>query len=134
MSCPHPKLLQIPGVPAVLWTPDRLGLSDPAERMWCPFRARVPGTPEQFRREAVELVRKSGRPIKEIATDLGVTEQWLRNWVKQADVDQGRSHGLSSEEKEELRRLRREVRVLREEREILKKVSLAARGAVAFAA
>jgi transposase len=82
-----------------------------------------PPYPEQFRREAVELVRKSGRPIKEIAADLGVTEQSLRNWVKQSVVDQGRAHGLSSEEKEVLRRLRREVRVLREEREILKKAA-----------
>jgi len=82
-----------------------------------------PAYPEQFRREAVELAKKSGRPIKEIAADLGVTEQSLRNWVKQADVDAGRAQGLSSEEKEELRRLRREVRVLREEREILKKAA-----------
>jgi transposase len=83
-----------------------------------------PPYPEQFRREAVELVRKSGGSAREIAADLGVTEQSLRNWVKQADVDQGRAHGLSSEEKEELRRLRREVRVLREEREILKKAAV----------
>jgi transposase len=82
-----------------------------------------PPYPEQFRREAVELVRKSGRPTKEIASDLGVTEQSLRNWVKQADVDAGREHGVSSEEKEELRRLRREVGVLREEREILRKAA-----------
>ena len=82
-----------------------------------------PAYAEQFRREAVELAKKSGRPIKEIAADLGVTEQSLRNWVKQADVDAGRAQGLSSEEKEELRRLRREVRVLREEREILKKAA-----------
>jgi transposase len=82
-----------------------------------------PPYPEQFRREAVELVRKSGRPTSEIAKDLGVTEQSLRNWVKQADVDGGRAHGLSSEEKEELRRLRRENRILREEREILKKAA-----------
>jgi transposase len=84
-----------------------------------------PPYPEQFRREAVELVRKEkgDRSVKEIAVDLGVTEQSLRNWLKQADVDAGRAHGLSSEEKEELRRLRREVRVLREEREILKKAA-----------
>jgi transposase len=82
-----------------------------------------PPYPEQFRREAVELVKTSGRPSSEIAKDLGVTEQSLRNWVKQADVDAGRAHGLSSEEKEELRRLRRENRILREEREILKKAA-----------
>ena len=82
-----------------------------------------PPYPEQFRREAIELAKKSGRPISEIAKDLGVTEQSLRNWVRQADVDAGRAHGLGSEEKEELRRLRRENRILREEREILKKAA-----------
>jgi transposase len=82
-----------------------------------------PPYPEQFRREAVELVRKSGRPVREIAEDLGVTDQSLRNWLKQANVDAGRAHGVSSDEKEELRRLRREVRTLREEREILKKAA-----------
>jgi transposase len=82
-----------------------------------------PPYPEQFRREAVELVRKArgDRSVTEIAKDLGVTEQSLRNWVKQADVDAGRAHGVSSEEKEELRRLRRENRILCEEREILVK-------------
>ena len=82
-----------------------------------------PPYPEQFRREAVELARTSGRTIKEIAADLGVTEQSLRNWVKQQEVDVGKRPGISSDEREELRRLRRENRVLREEREILKKAA-----------
>ena len=82
-----------------------------------------PPYPEQFRREAVELVRTSGRTIKEIATDLGVTEQSLRNWVKQQEIDVGKRPGISSDEREELKRLRRENRVLREEREILKKAA-----------
>ncbi len=82
-----------------------------------------PPYPEPFRREAVELVRTSGKSIKEIASDLGVTEQSLRTWVKQHEVDIGHRPGLSSDEREELRRLRRENRVLREEREILKKAA-----------
>ena len=82
-----------------------------------------PPYPEQFRREAVELVRASGKSIKEIASDLGVTEQSLRNWVKQYEVDVGQRPGLSSDEREELKRLRRENRVLKEEREILKKAA-----------
>jgi transposase len=82
-----------------------------------------PPYPEQFRREAVELVRTSGRSVKEIAKDLGVTEQSLRNWVKQYEVDVGKRHGLSTDEREELRRLRRENRLLREEREILAKAT-----------
>jgi transposase len=83
-----------------------------------------PPYPEPFRREAVELVRTSGKSIAEIARDLGVTEQSLRNWVKQHEVDVGKRPGLSSEEREELKRLRRENRILREEREILKKAAL----------
>ena len=79
--------------------------------------------PEPFRREAVELVRTSGKSIKEIASDLGVTDQSLRNWVKQHEVDVGTRPGLSSDEREEPKRLRRENRVLREEREILKKAA-----------
>ena len=82
-----------------------------------------PPYPVEFRREAVQLLRSSGRKVSEIARDLGVSEQTLRNWAKQTDVDEGRAHGLTSEDREELRRLRREVRVLREEREILRKAA-----------
>ncbi len=67
--------------------------------------------------------RRSGRPLTEIASDLGVSTETLRIWTRQAAVDAGERAGLSTEEREELRRLRREVRVLREEREILKKAA-----------
>jgi transposase len=76
--------------------------------------------PPEFRREAVELVRSSGRSIPQIADELGVSPQSLRNWVRQGDVDAGRAEGLSTDEREELRRLRRENRRLTQEREILK--------------
>ena len=79
-----------------------------------------PAYPPEFRREAVELVRSSGRPIPQIADELGVSPQSLRNWVRQGDVDAGRAEGLTSDEREELRRLRRENRRLAQEREILK--------------
>ncbi len=85
-------------------------------------RTRPPYPPE-FRREAVQLVRSSGRKLREIAAELGVSEQTLRNWSKQIDVDEGRSHGVTSDEREELRRLRRENRILTEERDILKKAA-----------
>jgi transposase len=81
-------------------------------------RTRPPYPPE-FRRQAVELIR-SGVSIKEAAADLGVSEQTLRNWVRQGDIDAGRAEGLTSDEREELRRLRRENRRLTQEREILK--------------
>jgi transposase len=86
-------------------------------------RTRRPYPPE-FRAEAVRLIRSSGKPLSQISKDLGVSEQSLRVWIKQADLDAGhRDDGLTTSELEELRRLRRENRVLREEREILKKAA-----------
>lgn len=86
-------------------------------------RRQVPYPPE-FREEAVALVREGGKSIGQVAKDLGIADQSLRNWVKQADLDVGRrTDGLTTEERAELRRLRRENRVLREEREILKKAA-----------
>jgi transposase len=79
-----------------------------------------PACSPEFRREAVELVRLSGRSIPQIADELGVSPQSLRNWVRQGDVDAGRAEGLTTDEREELRRLRRENRRLTQEREILK--------------
>jgi transposase len=80
--------------------------------------------PPEFRREAIQLARTSGTPHAQLARELGITDETLRLWLKQADVDEGKRHdGLTSEEQEELRRLRRENRILREEREILKKAA-----------
>lgn len=79
--------------------------------------------PPEFRAEAVRLVQESGKPIREIADDLGVSHQTLRNWIQQAEIDAGQREGLTTENRTELNRLRRENRILRKEREILKKAA-----------
>ena len=85
-------------------------------------RKRPPYAPE-FRRQMIELVR-AGRDPADLAREFEPSSQAIRNWVAQADRDQGRRpDGLTTEEHEELRRLRREVKTLREEREILKKAA-----------
>lgn len=77
----------------------------------------------EFRAEAVGLVR-SGRTAREVASSLGVSYEAVRLWLKQADLDAGvRKDGLTSDERKELVRLRRENRDLREDREILKKAA-----------
>ena len=90
-------------------------------------RTRPPYLPE-FRREAVELVL-AGRSVRDVAESLGCSDQSLHNWVRQEQLDRHeRDDGLTSAEREELRRLRRENVRLKQEREILK------RAAVFFAA
>jgi len=79
--------------------------------------------PPEFRRRAVELARLREKPIKDLARDLGISESCLRNWMHQADVDEGRREGLSSADREELVELRRELRVAKMEIEILKRAA-----------
>lgn len=79
--------------------------------------------PAEFRRQAVELVRLGEQPIRKIASDLGVSDQTLRNWIKQIDIDEGRRGGLTTEERAEMVRLRRANRVLEMENEILKRAA-----------
>ncbi len=76
---------------------------------------------EEFRREAVQLLEGGERSLAELSRELGVSQQTLRNWRKQAGVEAGKVEGLTRDEREELRRVKRELRVVTEEREILKK-------------
>ena len=81
-------------------------------------------TPE-FKASAVRLVLDEGKPISEVARDLDLTRSALNGWVNQARVDRGKgaAGALTTTEKEELSRLRKEVRELRMERDILKKAA-----------
>jgi transposase len=84
---------------------------------------KIPPYSKEFKREAVQLLRTSGRSVSQLAKELGVSQGSLRNWANQLDVDEGKTEGLNGDERDELRRLRRENKVLAEEREILKKAA-----------
>jgi transposase len=79
-------------------------------------------TPE-YKAEVVGLIRSSGKSIGQVARDLDLTETAVRDWVQRADIEDRKRPGLSAAEREELVRLRRQVRVLEEERTILKKAA-----------
>jgi transposase len=78
---------------------------------------------EEFKQRIVELIN-SGRSIRTVSEEFKVSQQTVRNWVKQTALDSGkRTDGLTTAERDELTRLRREVKVLREEKDILKKAA-----------
>ena len=77
----------------------------------------------EFKAETIELIRSSGRSVPDICRELDLTETTVRNWMRQARIDAGDEEGLSSDEREELRRLRSENRTLKMERDLLKKAA-----------
>ena len=79
--------------------------------------------PPEFRREAVELYRRSGKGLQTIAAELGIAQETLRQWNRQHDVEDGRAEGLTSAERDELRQLRRDVKRLEQERDLLKRAA-----------
>lgn len=79
--------------------------------------------PPEFRKRAVELARLREKPTAQIAEDLGISDSCLRNWIRQADVDDGRRDGVSTADQAELVELRRELRVAKMEIEILKRAA-----------
>ena len=82
-----------------------------------------PPYPPEFRAEAVRLAGQPGRTIRGVARDLGVSNESLRLWIRQAAADRGEGPGLTSDERAELVHLRRRVKTLETEREILKKAA-----------
>ena len=82
-----------------------------------------PPYPAEFRAEAVRLARSSDRSVPQLARELGVSPQTLTNWIAQDRIDAGERPGLTTDERARLRELEREVRILREEREILRKAA-----------
>lgn len=82
-----------------------------------------PPYPNEFKEEATRLMRSSEKPLAQISRDLDVSEQTLRNWRKQEEIDEGEREGLTTEEREELGRLRRKVKVLEQEKEVLRKAT-----------
>ncbi len=82
-----------------------------------------PPYPPQFKEEAIKLMRSSGKSLAQISRELDVSEQTLRNWRKQEEIDEGEREGLTTDEREELGRLKKRVRVLEQEKEILRKAT-----------
>jgi transposase len=77
----------------------------------------------EFKAKTVELIRSSGRSVPDVCRELDLTETTVRNWMRQARIDAGEEEGLSTDEHDELRRLRSENRTLKMERDLLKKAA-----------
>lgn len=86
-------------------------------------RARRAFTSE-YKSQVVELCRSSGKTVGQVCRDLGLTETAVRRWVAQAATDRGEREGLTTDERAELAQLRKENRILREERDILKRATV----------
>jgi transposase len=84
----------------------------------------TPHYPPEFKKEAVRLYRSSNRSNPKIAEELGIAGESLRRWIRQHEIDEGERKGLTTDEREELSKLRREVRTLKQERDFLKKAAV----------
>jgi transposase len=79
---------------------------------------------DEYKAEVIELCRTSGKSIAQVCRDLGLGETAVRRWIAKAEIDAGRRPGLTTDEHAELVVLRKEIRVLREERDILKRATV----------
>jgi transposase len=84
----------------------------------------TPHYPAEFKREAIQLYLSSEKSIPKMAKELGIADESLRRWVRQHELDAGEHEGLTTDERQELSRLRRENKTLRQEREFLKKATV----------
>lgn len=84
----------------------------------------TPHYPAEFKREAIQLYLSSEKSIPKMAKELGIADESLRRWVRQHELDAGEHEGLTTDERQELSRLRRENKTLRQEREFLKKAAV----------
>lgn len=78
----------------------------------------------EYKAEVVALIRSSGKTVGQVSRELGLTETSVREWVQKAEIEEGKRPGLTAAEREELVRLRRQVRVLEEEKGILKRAAV----------
>ncbi len=79
--------------------------------------------PKEFREDVVAVARRGDAPIKQIAADFGIAESCLRNWLRDADVEDGKRSGVTASESSEIRELRRRNRLLEQENEVLRKAA-----------
>ena len=79
--------------------------------------------PREFREDVVAVARRGDAPIKQVAADFGIAESCLRNWLRDADVEDGNRPGVTRSESVELREARRRIRLLEQENEVLRRAA-----------
>lgn len=79
--------------------------------------------PIEFRDDVVAVARKGQAPLKQIAKDFGISESCLHNWMKQAEVEDGRRRGVTDDERKELRELKKRNKLLEQENEVLRRAA-----------